>query len=63
MGRRVVSAEGEGEVGVEVGGGDFEDGMVLWPLRRVGAEDDILLLGWGLVMEELGSCGVGFGEL
>ena len=31
-----------------VGEGGLVDGVVLLcPLRRVGAEDDILLLGWG----------------
>ncbi len=57
-----MSGEAEGEVRDEVGGGGLVDGVVLCPLRRVGAEDDILLLGWNLAMEELGSRRVGFGE-
>ena len=37
-----------------MGGGGFADG-VLCPLRRVGAEDDMMLLSWNLAMCELGS--------
>lgn len=52
VGRRGVSAEElvEGVVGGEVEAGGLEDGVVLlwWPLRRVGAEDDIFVGGWDL---------------
>ena len=45
VGRRAVSGEVEGEAEVEVGGGGLVDGAVLlWPLRRMGAEDDILFV-------------------
>ena len=45
MGRRVVSGEEEGEVWVEVNGGGLEVGVLECPLRRVGAEDDMFVVG------------------